>query len=61
MSVPRSQVVDLDISLDQAFQFIISCGVLVPPQQMSESEQREFLKTTVEAGPRSIESTSPSL
>lgn len=34
MSVPRSQVVDLDISLDQAFQFIISCGVLVPPQQL---------------------------
>ena len=61
MSVPRSQVVDLDISLDQAFQFIISCGVLVPPHQMSESEQREFLKSTVEAGPRSIESTSPSL
>lgn len=35
MSVPRSQVIDLDISLDQAFQFIISCGVLVPPQQMA--------------------------
>lgn len=34
MSVPRSQVIDLDLSLDQAFQFIISCGVLVPPQQV---------------------------
>lgn len=33
MSVPRSQVLDLNISVDQAFQFCISCGVLVPPNQ----------------------------
>ena len=35
MSVPRSQVIDLDLSFDQACQFIISCGVLVPPQQIA--------------------------
>ena len=33
MNVPRSEVTDLNITVDQAFQFCISCGVLVPPQQ----------------------------
>lgn len=33
MNVPRSQVLDLNITVDQAFQFCISCGVLVPPNQ----------------------------
>lgn len=33
VSVPRSEVVDLNITLDQAFQFCLSCGVLVPDQQ----------------------------
>lgn len=34
MSVRKSEVVDLDITIDQAFQFIVSCGVVVPPQQL---------------------------
>ncbi|WP_197439681.1 DUF502 domain-containing protein [Calycomorphotria hydatis] len=34
MSLPRSHVLDLDITVDQAFQFTISCGVLVPPNQV---------------------------
>lgn len=33
MSVPRSHIVDLDLSVDQAFQYIVSCGVLVPGHQ----------------------------
>lgn len=33
MNVPRSELIDLNISIDQAFQFCISCGVLVPPNQ----------------------------
>ncbi|MEM7812318.1 MAG: DUF502 domain-containing protein [Planctomycetota bacterium] len=33
MSVPRSRVLDLDITIDQAFQFTLSCGVLVPRGQ----------------------------
>ena len=33
MSVPRNEVLDLNITIEQAFQFCISCGVLVPPQQ----------------------------
>ena len=44
MMVPRSSVVDLNISIDQAFQFCISCGVLVPDSQRvtPEALQREL-------------------
>ena len=28
----KSEVVELNMSIDQAFQFVISCGVVVPPQ-----------------------------
>ncbi len=48
MSVPRSHVVDLDLSLDQAFQFIISCGVLVPPQQISPDLNASVIKREAE-------------
>ncbi len=34
INVPKSEVVDLDITVDQALQFIISCGVVVPPHQL---------------------------
>lgn len=34
VTVRRSEAIDLNISVDQAFQFIVSCGVVVPlPQQ----------------------------
>lgn len=32
--VKKSEVVDLNITIDQALEFIISCGVVVPPHQM---------------------------
>jgi len=48
MSVPRSQVIDLDLSLDQAFQFIISCGVLVPPQQLPPDVNAAVIKREAE-------------
>ncbi|QDT47637.1 hypothetical protein Pan258_16730 [Symmachiella dynata] len=38
MNVPRSEVIDLDISVDEAFQFCISCGVLVPGRQQVTPE-----------------------
>lgn len=34
ITVKKSECVDLNISIDQAFQFIVSCGVVVPPQQL---------------------------
>lgn len=46
VSVPRSEVLDLNITVDQAFQFCLSCGVLVPPQQAITPEllQQELAK-----------------
>lgn len=41
VSVPRSEVIDLNISVDQAFQFCLSCGVLVPPNQKVTAESLE--------------------
>lgn len=43
VTVKKSETVDLNISIDQAFQFIVSCGVVVPPDQMSSlADQREI-------------------
>jgi uncharacterized membrane protein len=33
ITVRKSETVDLDITIDQAIQFIVSCGVVVPLQQ----------------------------
>jgi uncharacterized membrane protein len=33
LNVPKTEIVDLNITIDQAFQFCISCGVLVPENQ----------------------------
>jgi uncharacterized membrane protein len=46
MSVPRRDVMDLNITIDQAFQFCVSCGVLVPPHQQVTPEllQQELAK-----------------
>ncbi|MCA9042533.1 MAG: DUF502 domain-containing protein, partial [Planctomycetaceae bacterium] len=52
MMVPRSSLIDLNISIDQAFQFCISCGVLVPegqkvtPEALQRELSRRFTNTT---------------
>ena len=33
ITVRKSETIDLDITIDQAIQFVVSCGVVVPPQQ----------------------------
>jgi len=35
----KSETVDLDLSIDEAIQFIVSCGVVVPPHQLPPSAQ----------------------
>ena len=35
VTVRKSEILDLNITIDQAFQFIVSCGVVVPPHQLS--------------------------
>ena len=40
--VRKSECVDLNITFDQACQFIVSCGVVVPPRQMEQTgEERK--------------------
>lgn len=34
ITVPKSETIELNMTLDQAFQFVISCGVVVPPTQI---------------------------
>ena len=36
--VRRSEVIDLDLTIDQACQYIISCGVVVPPHQIFKED-----------------------
>ncbi|MBD3674934.1 MAG: DUF502 domain-containing protein [Planctomycetaceae bacterium] len=36
--VPKSECIELDLTVDQAFQYCLSCGVLVPPQQKISPE-----------------------
>ncbi|MDZ7616243.1 MAG: DUF502 domain-containing protein, partial [Patescibacteria group bacterium] len=36
ITVRKSEIIDLNVTIDQALQFVISCGVVVPPQQVME-------------------------
>ncbi len=36
ITVRKSEIIDLNITIDQALQYIVSCGVVVPPQQLVE-------------------------
>ena len=40
VSVKKSETVDLNITIDQAIQFVVSCGVVVPMQQMVKLSAR---------------------
>ena len=37
VTVKKSETIDLNITIDQAFQFIVSCGVVVPAPQISQA------------------------
>ncbi|HRX81394.1 MAG TPA: DUF502 domain-containing protein, partial [Pirellulaceae bacterium] len=38
VTIMKSEAVDLNITVDQAVQFIVSCGVVVPKQQQRSAE-----------------------
>jgi len=42
VNVLRSETLDLNISVDQAVQFIVSCGVVLPPRRLREMRSGEF-------------------
>jgi uncharacterized membrane protein len=39
--VTKSSVIDLNLTVDQAVQFVVSCGVLIPPNQQTTPEALE--------------------
>lgn len=47
ITVKKSETVDMNLTLDQAFQFIVSCGVVVPAQQITRAvaERERRLRT----------------
>lgn len=51
IQVRKSETIDLDIPLDEAFQFIISCGVVVPPDQWGDLQPGSGPPSLVAAGP----------
>lgn len=56
VTVAKSETIDLDIPIEQALQFVVSCGVVVPEGQMQEQQLKELLETA--AGPELLESNS---
>lgn len=49
VNLRKSEVIDLDMSVEQAFQFCISCGVVVPAQQLPRLVQSPSSGKTLEA------------
>lgn len=47
MIVKKSDTVELDITIDQAIQFIVSCSVVIPPQQMAANRVGKQLAKAV--------------
>ena len=37
VTVKKSETIDLNLTMEQAFQFVVSCGVVVPPQQLADA------------------------
>ena len=56
LNVPKNEIVDLNITIDQAFQFCISCGVLVPENQKvtPESLQKALALRLTGEGEQSV-------
>ena len=54
VTVRKSETIDLDITMDQAIQFIVSCGVVVPPQQLRNQLHPELPRN--DSGSNELES-----
>jgi len=58
VSVKKSETIDLDITIDQAIQFIVSCGVVVPSSQLDKMKATPEDGAELVAAGDSSESTS---
>ena len=61
VTIRRSEAIDLDLTIDEAIQFIVSCGVVVPPQQRVERplEARPAIKLPPSVLPNNAPSDPP--
>ena len=41
MLIPKSDVVDVDMTVEQAVEYIVSCGVVLPPEQLAGRLEQE--------------------
>ena len=48
VTIRKSETIDLDLTIDQAIQFVVSCGVVVPPQQLHQNEIAMKITAAVE-------------
>jgi uncharacterized membrane protein len=60
ITVPRKEIIELDLTIDQAFQFCLSCGVLVPPHQKANAELLNKQATQLLAASAATVGNSPS-
>lgn len=59
ITVKKSETIDLNITIDQAFQFVVSCGVVVPPQQITQAVAERERRAAASGNPTyAIESPS---
>jgi uncharacterized membrane protein len=47
ITVRKSETVDLDITVDEAIQFVVSCGVVVPAHQQHEDGVASYIPSVV--------------
>ncbi len=52
ITVRKSEIVDLNITIDQALQYIVSCGVVVPPQQVLDMARPQEGSETLPVAPQ---------
>jgi uncharacterized membrane protein len=59
VTVRKSETIDLDLTVEQAFQYLISCGVVVTPRQLPTKENFARLNRTWPPTPPATAALSP--
>jgi uncharacterized membrane protein len=52
--VPKSETIDLNITMDQAIQFCVSCGVVIPHQQQMDGNRSALPVEDATASPETV-------
>ncbi len=53
VTVKRSEAIDMDLTIDEAIQFVVSCGVVVPPRQRVDAAVEG--QVTDDSAPKNID------